>query len=152
MIARLRRAHPWALFTPLSLVGVGLLWLGPRPEFEEQAPLTRGPQLPNAIPSAEFFIDLAGGELIALRSWALDSDRGRMLIEVAWPTGLPQPEVLVYAGESAGLAGALPPDALLVTALGSGQHSTFHWPVEAGPHLILFDLVHQDILGGVKLR
>jgi hypothetical protein len=152
MIARLRRAHPWALFTPLTLVGAGLLWLGPRPAFEEQTPLSRGPQLPAAAPGAEFFIDLAGGELIALRTWPADGDRGRPLIEVAWPAGVPQPEVLVYSGDSAGLAGALPPDARLVGALGSGERSTFLWPADAGPHLILFDLVHQDILGGVKLR
>lgn len=152
MIARLRRAHPWAVFTPLTLVGAGLLWLGPRPAFEEQTPLTRGPAAPADAPGAEFFIDLQSGALIALRSWPADGDRARPLLEIAWPPNVPQPEVLVYAAEGPGLAGALPVDARLIGSLGGSDRSTFLWPDDAGPHLTLFDLVHQDILGSVKLR
>ncbi len=152
MIARLRRAHPWALFTPLTLVAAGLVWLGPRPEFERQAPLTRGPEAPTSEPGAAFFIDLPGGELIALRSWPADERRSRPLIEVAWPAEVPQPEVLVYAAEAPGMAGALPSDARLIGALGGSQRSLFPWPAGAGAHWILFDLVHQEILGSVKLR
>ena len=151
MIARLRQAHPWAVLVPAVLAAGGLAMLGPAREFETQTALDAGLPTPESDSSSDFLLDLEGGELVRLRTWS-STGAGGALVEVAWPEDVPQPEVLVYAAGTGGVGNALPSDAHFVGSLSGASLRRWEWPAGAGAQLILFSLVHQEIIGSVKLR